>query len=731
MSATPGKKGKVSVWTADVHWITNVLRHPATAWIALAGSLIVTALAWYLSDQFAVQRARDRFEYKTEDIEKAISRRMTEYEEVLRGGLGLFKTIPNVTRSQWRDYVSALEVDRYYPGLQGIGFSMMIPSGKTKEVISQVRSEGYPQFDVHPVGQRSETSAIVYLEPLKGRNLRAFGYDMFSEPVRREAMARARDTGNVAISGVVTLVQETKEDVQRGFLMYLPVYQRGMPINSVEERRSALRGYVYSPFRTNDLMSGILGSSSANIDFEIFDGEKPDPSRLLYDSDRSMQLAAVHLEQDHTRFVMLPIGGRVWGIRFASNPDYVTVAEESQPLVVAIGGVAIDLLLFFSIASIARQYKRAEISAKHAAAKLAQKEEQFRAVSDTANDGIVTADSSGLIVYLNKSAEDMFEISANDAAGQPLTILMPPQFHSAHTAGFSNFIKTGASKIIGRRVEITGRRKSGADFPLEISLAAWTANNKMYFTAHLRDITDRKRVERLKNEFVSTVSHEMRTPLTAIHGSLALVASGATGALPAQAAELVNVARDSSERLVRLTNDMLDLQKMETGKLAFDIRPLNVSELVRSASSSNESFVKQHGAVLECKCPDEDLFVVGDADRVIQVLTNLISNAAKYSPSLGVVTVSIEVREKLIRFLVTDQGPGVPDDFRARMFEKFAQADSSDTRQKGGTGLGLSISRMLIERMDGYIGLASDGPGTTFYFELPRARSSYRYVYAS
>ena len=237
------------------------------------------------------------------------------------------------------------------------------------------------------------------------------------------------------------------------------------------------------------------------------------------------------------------------------------------------------------------------------------------------------------------------------------------------------------------------------------------------------DITDFKRLDRLKSDFISTVSHELRTPLTSIRGSLGLLAGGVAGALPAQARSLIDIAKDNCERLVRLVSDILDTEKIEAGEMHFDLTPTALKPLLEQALSANEGFASQHGVKLALDAPDGSLLAEIDADRFIQVVTNLLSNAVKFSPPGGLVTVRLARSEGKARVELHDEGPGIPPEFRDRIFQKFSQADASDTRQKGGTGLGLNISRALVQRMGGQLDFHSaPGAGTTFYLELPECR---------
>lgn len=225
-------------------WSFADLHSSYLAWIILFLSALISAVAWYVSYTSVMHAAEERFRFKVEDIQASVQRRMEEHEATLWSGIGVFKASKKVDRTEWYEFVNALNLETFLPGLQGMGYARFMRAGEQEAHIAEVRADGFPDFTIRPAGKREFYSSIVYLEPFSGRNLRAFGYDMFSEPTRRAAMSRARDTGKAAISGMVTLVQETASDVQRGFLMYLPHYKRGMPLETLEDRRAALQGFV-------------------------------------------------------------------------------------------------------------------------------------------------------------------------------------------------------------------------------------------------------------------------------------------------------------------------------------------------------------------------------------------------------------------------------------------------------------------------------------------------------
>jgi signal transduction histidine kinase len=238
-----------------------------------------------------------------------------------------------------------------------------------------------------------------------------------------------------------------------------------------------------------------------------------------------------------------------------------------------------------------------------------------------------------------------------------------------------------------------------------------------------RDITARQEVDILKSEFISTVSHELRTPLTAIRGSLGLLVGAAIGALPDSVRTMIDIGYRNTERLLALINDLLDMEKIESGKFDFVCAPIELSLLLDRAIEANSVYGAQFGVMFRPTQTIPDAWVYADSDRLMQVFTNLLSNAAKFSPANSTVHVAVVRHERGLRVSIADRGPGIPSGFHSRIFGKFAQADSSDTRQKGGTGLGLSIAKAIVERLGGEISFTTEmGVGTTFYVDLPEWR---------
>lgn len=319
---------------------SHVLDHEAVAWIVLVLALLFTAGLWQYSELSFLERENERFLRAAEKQKGALISRMGDHEQVLRGSAALFATDEMPSREQWRAYVEAIELERSLPGTLGMGFTLMVPQAAKAEHEKTVRSQGFPEYAIYPPGDRALLSSIIYLEPFAGDNIRAFGYDMYSNPKRREAMERARDTGQPALSRKVTLVQEGGVTTQPGFLMYFPVYRSGMPHDTTAARREALSGFVYSVFRSHDLVQEIFKDPNTDIEIQLFDG-KPTSENLLFSSSGSAR------EARYVTDSRLEIGGNAWVARFSSSQRFeASAAGSGQPLMVLFGGLALDLLLF-------------------------------------------------------------------------------------------------------------------------------------------------------------------------------------------------------------------------------------------------------------------------------------------------------------------------------------------------------------------------------------------------
>lgn len=385
-------------------------------------------------------------------------------------------------------------------------------------------------------------------------------------------------------------------------------------------------------------------------------------------------------------------------------------------IVLVLAGV---LLLRSEVTPLVRKLVQSKLDLADANDQLTRREEQTRAIIDSASDAIITVDEGGLIRSFNPTAERLFGWQEHEMLGQSVMLLMPPELRTHHNS-IPEYLGLARSTTIGAiTVEITGYHREGRSVPLEMAVSEMTLGGRRLFLGIVRDIAQRKHVERMKNDFVSTVSHELRTPLTSIRGSLGLVSAGFAGALPPDAKRLIDIAHSNSERLVHLVNDILDVEKLESGSMSFDLKPIELTALLAQGLEANGGYATQFGVTFELLSVPPGAKVVGDAGRLQQVLSNLLSNAAKFSPRGGRVTVGAERRDGELILAVRDRGPGIPLEFHSRVFDRFAQADASNTRRKGGTGLGLAICKTIVERHNGRIWFESDpGTGSVFFVAL-------------
>lgn len=349
--------------------------------------------------------------------------------------------------------------------------------------------------------------------------------------------------------------------------------------------------------------------------------------------------------------------------------------------------------------------------------RLEKSEHHQRLILESIADAIILVDENGLIMSFNQAAENIFGYTSDEVINKNIAVLLQDKIDQQY---ITDSMLANTSYAINRVQDLEGQRKNGNTFPIELSVAPLKDKDRPGIVAIIRDITERKNIEKMKNEFVSTVSHELRTPLTSIRGSLSLINSGVLGNLPEKISDMLNIATNNTERLILLINDILDIQKIESGIINFHFEKLNVTELVEHSINENKAYGEQYNVNYLLKSNIDNAYIRADKNRFLQVMANLLSNAAKFSKKDSSVDIAIsKTNAKTIRISITDYGAGIPEKFLPHLFAKFTQSDSSDTRQKGGTGLGLSVTKMIVENMHGKIGVEStEAEGSTFWIEF-------------
>ncbi|MDQ3282175.1 MAG: PAS domain S-box protein [Acidobacteriota bacterium] len=344
---------------------------------------------------------------------------------------------------------------------------------------------------------------------------------------------------------------------------------------------------------------------------------------------------------------------------------------------------------------------------------LRRSDARTRSIIDNSLGGIITTGAHGVIESMNPAAVRMFGYDAHELMGRNIVTLLEDEGSDE-----ADLLESALGKVS----ELRGRRRNGETFACELALFEFHdgGGHERHFAAHLLDVSERQEVERMKKDFVSTVSHELRTPLTSIRGSLGLLASGVMGDLSDEARQMVAVAERNSVRLITLINDILDFEKLESGKLELEFRATPLMRVLERSVETVSAAAVQEGVTIEIV--PTDVVVIGDELRLVQVVVNLLSNAVKYSHRGGVVRVVAASDGDAVQVRVVDAGRGIPPDARTKLFQRFQQIDSSDARTKPGTGLGLAICKSIVEQHGGSIGVDStEGEGSTFWFRVADA----------
>lgn len=384
----------------------------------------------------------------------------------------------------------------------------------------------------------------------------------------------------------------------------------------------------------------------------------------------------------------------------------------SQPLSLGIQGLLIVILAgaYFAHLTNIRRMARTSMLAEESSARQA-------AIFDAASDAMIVVTESGQTETVNPSARRLFGFTDGEMVGKPITALFEDELHGP--SGASASASAPPESAIQR---LQGKCANGSNFPAEVSSSYVDLGNRAITLLLVRDGTERTVVERMKGQFVSTVSHELRTPLTSIRGALVLLNHMVGSSLEPKPRQLLTMAKSNSERLSKLIDDILDIEKLGSADLHFDFETIDLRDVVTRAAESNRTFAADRGVRLSVVVPNVPVYVEGDASRLLQAMANLLSNAAKFTPTDGLVTIRAELHDGAARASVADQGPGIPLEFRPQLFDRFTQASGSQQSSNAGTGLGLAISKSIVERHKGRIGYESTlGEGTLFWIELPLA----------
>jgi len=753
-------------------------------YLILLVGLLFTLVVYYYFSKLTFEQDQSRFQKTVQELQDRIKLRIETSVALLRASTGLFAASDEVDPNEFAKFVDQFELEKNYPGIQGIGFALSFSPEEKDAVIKRMRSHAAPaDFHVWPEGPRGEYTAILYLQPQANRNDVAIGYDMFTDPVRREAMERARDTSQPAASGRVRLVQEPQDKQQQwGFLIYEAIYDNGAPTDTIEQRRKALAGYVYSPFRIDDFLAPITSAKNYDVDFKIYEGSVAEENLFHGDRDNPppSDLRFTHLST-------IPVEGRTWLVSYAIKPSFER--GSSRPLLkyTLITGVFLSFLFF----AVTRAEVRARAHAEDSAEEVRQKE---TAVNEANERAILEYERllqriSGLSQMLGMARElntifrglrefttvsvpcDGFFVSLYDpnrdlrtacygwGDGKEIDVSGLPPMPVTEQGPNSRAVRTGLVVITNDYMHATRgtpsvivgpdnglRPESSLAVPMSVmgriigTIEVQSYRPNAYLHEHSTAMSMAANLTAVAIENVRLLKLE-RTAREAAEESnrlkdefLATVSHELRTPLTAILgwARLLeggtldhNFTRQAIDTIWRnakaqaqIVDDILDVSRIITGNLYIDLHPLEVAPAVESAINVVRPTADAKGIRIEAQLDKTPAMVSGDGGRLQQVIWNLLSNAVKFTNSGGRVQVIVSQANAAVEISVTDTGQGISREFMPYVFDRFSQADSTTTRHHGGLGLGLAIARHLVEIHGGTIRAESRGEGEGATFTI-------------
>jgi signal transduction histidine kinase/CHASE1-domain containing sensor protein/ActR/RegA family two-component response regulator len=743
----------------------------------------LTTLAAFYAASATTGRERQRFDEAVRHAEDAIRQRLVAHVAMLRAGTGLFAASREVDRTQFHAYVQRLDLGRLYPGVQGVGVSFRVPPILRAEFVDRMRRQGLAGFRIWPEHERAEYHTIAFLEPFDRRNRAAIGYDMFTEPTRRAAMERARDTGEPAASARVTLVQEIDVRKQPGFLIYVPIYRGGATPSTIVERRATLVGFVYSPLRAVDLLESILARDrDSSLAITVHDGDAAGEDSVLY---RTGDAGAVPAFAADRR---IDVAGRPWTIAFLAAAPASALSARAIGAGIMLFGVGVSALLFLMLRAEGRGRRLAEQSARQLAEAATGREralarerhargqaERLAAISRALTSTLDVRRLAEMIVDSVRALTGTRASILYRLDDRPDTLRLFASSGDIGPALARGTVIPAAAGAVGlalrdRRPVVTPNFMEDPRITVPPSVAGWlaavphrsvlalplVAHDRLIgalvlgdepgrvFTDEEIDVADAfasqaaaalenarlleeagtartlaERANRAKDEFLATVSHELRTPLNAILGWARMLR--AESLAPDQHRHALSVIERNAVTQAQLVDDLLDVSRITTGKVQLEIGQVDLAHVIDAAVDAVRPAANgKRIRLTTARAPDVGR-VAGDADRLQQVVWNLLTNAIKFTPPGGEVSVCLERIGAHAVIVVRDTGEGIPATALPHVFERFRQADSSSTRAHRGLGIGLALVKHLVELHGGSAAAESEGPGlgSTFTVRLP------------
>jgi len=563
---------------------------PVAGLLILLLSLGVTFYAWKMVAHYVYEKNAAEFTSLAQESETALLHRIDSYQHVLLGGVGFFQGAGTVSRAQWRTYVDAIDIQRNYPGINGIGWIADVQPQGLQDFTDAIRSQGQDNFTVHPETASPDHFIIEYIEPVE-LNREAVGLNIAFEKNRYEAALLARASGTPVVTKPIILVQADKRGP--GFLMLVPIYDHGPDSRALQEGTAAtFRGWVYAAFVAESFLTGLTNNQGRALQMQVYDQEQANSP--IYDSHANPIYAnhSSHLSRNPAFSVrkVLSVGHRRWDVTWQSTPEFETTTRGEEPTLVLASGVLLTFALGGILMVLARRAETVARQVRQKTQQLLENEQQYQTLVDGVIDSaIYRLDAAGCVRSWNTGAHRLKGYLAEEIIGYHFSRFYTDE---ARSSGEPTRVLSAAAATGHYAGEGWWVRKDGRRFWATFVIYALrnSQTDLIGFANVVRDTTQKHEVEQLKSEFISTVSHELRTPLTSIRGSLGLLEAGAAGSLTDKAQGLIKIAHHNSERLVRIINDILDIEKIESGKLTLNIQRVDVGPFLQHALDVHQTY---------------------------------------------------------------------------------------------------------------------------------------------
>lgn len=689
-------------------------------WIVLLIGILATVLIWLRIHKDRLHEAESDFSVNAERVAFEVKERIDDYGYILNGGVGLFATAEPVTRTKWREYVKHLHVEEELAGFQSLGFAKALRQDEKLRFVEHARREGPASYRIHPAGERDEYVSVLYLEPQSSQAMHILGYDMSSEPVHREAIERARDSGTAALSGKITLLRKADSGEQAGFLMYVPVYRGGQIPVTREARRANLAGFVYAPIRANNFLAMAVSNSLGHMNLQVFDGLDRNVDGLLFSSDkRNGTIGRAADSRMFNKQLTANFNGRTWTFDFHAGPGFLAERERWDSNLVLVAGGGISILLFIIVGLLARTRQIALDVASEVKSNALEREKQFSGIVRTANEAIITIDELQNIVMFNPAAERIFQWSADYAIGAPLSRLLPARFRETHREHVTRFAATDtAERQMGGQRQMFGLRSNGEEFPIEASISQFHHQGRTFRNVILRDIGARRQAEEAlsnSHEKLRELSAHMQTVREDEKKRIARELHDDLGqqltALKMDLAGLESMMQDADDGVaskIESINALVDSSVGSVRRIAADLRPAMLDDLGLTAAIEwlTEDYSRRYGIRMNVAVEGMEIELESAAATALfRMVQEALTNVARHSQA-STVTVTIKSDDRELFVEIHDNGQGI---------------SLADQQKRNSFGLIGMQERVIL--LGGKITIGGKpGVGTTIFIAVPLMR---------